>query len=85
MEECTQNLKLMHSENFSEHKIKHLTPKPFFLQGILGRESRSPCHSTNEDDKLSLRMLTSRVEYQDICDQIHHNQKGRLQKNNIAF
>ena len=76
----------MHSENFSKHKIRPLTPKPF-LQGMLGRESRSPYHSINEDDKLSLRMLTSRVKHQDTCNQRHHyhNQKGRLQKNNIAF
>ena len=31
--------------------------------------------------------MTSKAKYQDTGDQIHHdhNQKGRLQKNNVAF
>ena len=40
----------MHSENFYDHEIRTLTPKPF-LQEMLGRKSRSLYYGIDEDDK----------------------------------
>ena len=67
----------MHSKNFYDYEMKPLTPKPF-LQEMLGRESRSPCHSINEDGKLSLRMLTSkgRQEENEEGKKSQHNSKN---------
>ena len=51
----------MHSENFSDHEMRILNPKPSFAGDVKNR---------NE------------VQWKRHHD---HNQKGRLQKNNIAF
>ena len=36
-EECTQTLKQMHSENFSDHEIRILNPKPSFAGDVKKR------------------------------------------------
>ena len=78
----------MHSENFSNHEMRILNPKTSFVGNVRERNEALYYNIRGNDSKEN-SVLSHNLDggVSKIVNQRHHdhNQKRRLQKNNVAF
>ena len=79
----------MHSENFSDHEMRILNPKTSFVGNVRERNEALYYNirgNNSKENSVLSHNLDGGVSKITMNQRHHdHNQKGRLQNNNVAF